>query len=174
MHWNEVSSSEACFAFVMAISTPLSKLFLLMRVPLTVALLSVEEHGHYQVNELCGNASLSRVEGALSSLVNYCIVGLFSERYSLLPALSIIWAKIVEGSFTEPLFQEFIAELLTRMQLFPGKNSVIIMDNTCIHKNQEVIDMIEERYVLWYYHNQELFTLIIVQRHVPSPIFPRL
>ena len=160
----------------MAISTPLSKLFLSMRVPLTIALLSVEEHGHYQVNELCGNASLSGVEGALSSLVNYCIVGLFSERYSLLPALSmdgIIWAKIVEGSFTKPLFQEFIAELLTRMQPFPGKNSVIIMDNARIHKNQEVIDMIEERYVLRYYHNQELFTLIIVQRHachVPSPI----
>ena len=39
--------------------------FLLMRVLLTVALLSVEEHGHYQVNELCGNASLSGVKGAL-------------------------------------------------------------------------------------------------------------
>jgi len=53
---------------------------------------------------------------------------------------------VVEGSYTKPLFQEFIAELLTRMQPFPGNNSVIIMDNARIHKNQEVIDMINERY----------------------------
>ena len=60
----------------------------------------------------------------------------------------VIWAKIVEGSFTKPLFHEFIGELLTRMQPFPGNNSVIVMDNARIHKNQEVIDMIEERYDL--------------------------
>jgi hypothetical protein len=60
----------------------------------------------------------------------------------------VIWAKIVEGSFTKPLFKEFISELLTRMQPFPGNNSVIIMDNARIHKNQDVIDMIEERYDL--------------------------
>ena len=72
------------------------------------------------------------------------------ERYSLLPALSldrIIWAKIVEESFTKPLFHTFIQELLTRMEPFPGRNSVIVMDNAQIHKNQEVVDMIQERYV---------------------------
>jgi hypothetical protein len=71
-------------------------------------------------------------------------------RYSLLPALSIegiIWAKIVEGSFTKPFFQEFIAELLQRMQPFPARNSVIVMDNAQIHKNREVVDMIHARSV---------------------------
>ena len=48
----------------------------------------------------------------------------------------------------DTLFHEFIGELLMRMQPFPGNNSVIVMDNACIHKNQEVIDMIEERYHL--------------------------
>ena len=68
----------------------------------------------------------------------------------MLPALSldgIIWAKIVEGSFTKPLFLALIEDLLTRMQPFPGRNSVIIMDNARIHKNQEVVDMIHERLV---------------------------
>ena len=66
----------------------------------------------------------------------------------MLPALStegIIWAKIVEGSFTKPLFQGFIAELLERMQPFPAKNSVIVMDNARIHKNQEIVDMIHSQ-----------------------------
>ena len=42
----------------MAMSTHLSRLFLLMRVPLTAALQFAEEHGHYRVKELSGNASL--------------------------------------------------------------------------------------------------------------------
>jgi len=70
------------------------------------------------------------------------------RRYSLLPALSldgIIWAKTVEGSFTKPLFMGFIAELLSRMQPFPARNSVIVMDNARIHKSQDVIDMIHAR-----------------------------
>lgn len=72
-------------------------------------------------------------------------------RYSLLPALSldgIISAKIVEGSFTKPLFTQFIAELLTKMQPFLGRNSVIVMDNARIHKNQDVVNMIHERYLI--------------------------
>ncbi|PPQ84969.1 hypothetical protein CVT26_008289 [Gymnopilus dilepis] len=70
------------------------------------------------------------------------------RRYSLLPALSfegIIWAKVVEGSFTKRLFQEFIAELLDRMQPFPAPKSVIVMDNARIHKNQDIVDMIHAR-----------------------------
>jgi hypothetical protein len=58
----------------------------------------------------------------------------------------IIWAKTIEGSFTKPSFGQFIAELLTRMQPFPAPNSVIVMDNARIHKNQEIIDMIHARY----------------------------
>lgn len=79
------------------------------------------------------------------------IVNSISIRYSLLPALSIdgiISAKIVEGSFTKPLFIQFIADLLTKMQPFLGRNFVIVMDNARIHKIQEIINMIHERYLI--------------------------
>ena len=67
-----------------------------------------------------------------------------------MPALSLdgmIWAKVVEGSFTAELFKEFIAELLTCMQPFPAKNSVIVMDNAHIHKTEDIIAMIHAQYV---------------------------
>lgn len=70
------------------------------------------------------------------------------SRYSLLPALSfdgMLWAKVVEGSFTSDLFYEFIEELLTRMAPFPAPNSVIVMDNARIHKHPDIIDLIESR-----------------------------
>lgn len=83
--------------------------------------------------------------------VNYCMKSRFWSifRYSLLPALSMdgmIYAKIVEGSFTAELFQEFISSLLDRMQPFPAANSVIVMDNTQIHKNQDIIHMIHAQW----------------------------
>ncbi|GAW03714.1 related to Ant1 transposase-Aspergillus niger [Lentinula edodes] len=45
------------------------------------------------------------------------------RRYSLLPALAstgIIYAKVIEGSFTALRFYAFIEALLTRMQPFPA------------------------------------------------------
>jgi len=55
--------------FAMAISTRQSKLFSSMRAPLTAALPFAEEHGRYQVNELCENASLFGVGGKILLLV---------------------------------------------------------------------------------------------------------
>ncbi|KIL55693.1 hypothetical protein M378DRAFT_17709 [Amanita muscaria Koide BX008] len=70
------------------------------------------------------------------------------KRYSLLPALSLegmLHVKIVEGSFTTVLFEEFIDGLLNKMQPFPAKNSVIILDNARIHKHPWIMEKIEER-----------------------------
>lgn len=70
------------------------------------------------------------------------------NSYSLLPALSldgILHVKIVEGSFTAVRFYEFIEGLLDRMQPFPGKNSVIVMDNARIHKDPAILDLIVGR-----------------------------
>jgi hypothetical protein len=71
-----------------------------------------------------------------------------SYRYSLLPALSldgIIYTNIVEGSFTGETFFDFIVGLLDHMQPFPGKNSVLVMDNCAIHKVSGIRETIEER-----------------------------
>ncbi|KAJ3963904.1 hypothetical protein EV361DRAFT_775674, partial [Lentinula raphanica] len=64
----------------------------------------------------------------------------------LLPALSIggiLYAKVVEGSFTAQKFFDFIEALLTCMQPFPAPKSVIVMDNACIHKDPRVLDLIQ-------------------------------
>jgi hypothetical protein len=57
----------------------------------------------------------------------------------------MIHVKIVEGSFTSVRFYEFIDGLLDHMERFPGKNSVIIMDNARIHKDPAVLELIEGR-----------------------------
>jgi hypothetical protein len=50
---------------------------------------------------------------------------------------------VQEGSFTSASFSSFIKGLLDVMSPYPGPNSVIVMDNCNIHKNQETLDMIE-------------------------------
>lgn len=75
-----------------------------------------------------------------------------SDSYSVLPALSldgIIHVKVVENAFTMETFNEFIAELIEKMNPYDpinhNKNSVIIMDNCRIHKDPEMIAMVERR-----------------------------
>jgi len=70
------------------------------------------------------------------------------KRYSILPALSmdgIIDCTVILGSYTEQRFVEFIKGLLVEMNPFPGKNSVLIMDNCPIHKSPRIRDMVEGR-----------------------------
>jgi hypothetical protein len=57
----------------------------------------------------------------------------------------MIHIKIVEGSFTTELFTEFIEGLLDHMQPFLLPKSVIVMDNTCIHKDPAIEELIEAR-----------------------------
>ena len=81
--------------------------------------------------------------------------------YSLLLALSldgILCLNIIEGSFNAACFAQFIDGLLYVMNQFPGPNSVIIMDNCSIHKDQTIIEMIEERY--FYNHTCTTIDLI--------------
>lgn len=70
------------------------------------------------------------------------------KRYSLLPALTmdgIIYAKVVEGSFTADLFLEFVLGLLDRMDKSMPQGSVIVMDNARIHKDPSIREIIEAR-----------------------------
>ena len=49
---------------------------------------------------------------------------------------------------TEPCV---IDGLLDHMNPFPGQNSVVIMDNCCIHHAQAIQEMIEEQFVVFVY-----------------------
>lgn len=78
----------------------------------------------------------------LPTLDSYC------RRYSVLPALTldgIIALDIVEGSYNTKRFKKFIRGLLDQMNVFPGPNSVIVMDNCRIHKSKDITDIIYER-----------------------------
>ncbi|KAF9264617.1 hypothetical protein L218DRAFT_862644 [Marasmius fiardii PR-910] len=71
-------------------------------------------------------------------------------KYSILPAISldgVLHLDVIEQSYTAETFNAFIEILLTRMNPFPEKNSVIVMDNAVIHKDQELRPMIEACYI---------------------------
>jgi hypothetical protein len=58
----------------------------------------------------------------------------------------MIYAKVVEGSFTADTFLEFILGLLDRMdQSDMPQGSVIVMDNARIHKDPSLREIIEGR-----------------------------
>lgn len=70
------------------------------------------------------------------------------KRYSILPALSldgILHVTVIEGAYTEAKFTNFIQGLLLEMNPFPGKNSVLVMDNAIIHKSPRLREIVEEK-----------------------------
>ena len=69
----------------------------------------------------------------------------------MLPALSIFGVfhvKVIQGSITGAIFEEFTAKVVQLMNPYPGRNSVLVMDNTAIHRNQIIEDLATERCVL--------------------------
>lgn len=70
--------------------------------------------------------------------------------YSVLPALSldgVLPLNIQDHSYTSEDFNSFVDGLLDSMNLFPQRNSVIIMDNASIHKSAALEEMVLARYV---------------------------
>jgi hypothetical protein len=70
-------------------------------------------------------------------------------RYSLLPTISmtgVLSCKAIESSFTTPLFKGFLEGLLNKMQPYPTPNSVIVMDNTKVHRSLDICETIEAQY----------------------------
>jgi hypothetical protein len=91
---------------------------------------------------------LSVVDGELQSSASCPTLSLLLFRYSILPALSldgILHCEIIEGAFKTVTFNNFISNLLDKMQPFPAENSVIVMDNCRIHKSDILREMVEER-----------------------------
>jgi len=68
----------------------------------------------------------------------------------MLPALSldgILHVSVVEGSHNGTTFYDFVNGLLDKMNPYPGPKSVLVMDNASIHKSEELIDLVHDRYV---------------------------
>ncbi|KAI0055789.1 hypothetical protein BV25DRAFT_1777891, partial [Artomyces pyxidatus] len=64
----------------------------------------------------------------------------------ILPALSldgILHLDVVDRAYNAALFNEFIEGLLINMNPFPARNSVVVMDNASIHKDDALRPMIE-------------------------------
>lgn len=57
----------------------------------------------------------------------------------------MIHCKIHEGSYDTTLFTSFIERLLERMNPYPARNSVIVMDNCRIHKDPAITEIIEKK-----------------------------
>ena len=70
--------------------------------------------------------------------------------YSVLLALSlegVIYSDIVKGSYDGKKFVRFVDELMSVMNPYPGKNSVLVMDNCQIHHVPEVEEVCAAKYV---------------------------
>lgn len=108
-------------------------------------------------------------------------LSLYPPSFSVLPAISledgILHCEIVEGSFHANTFALFIQNLLEHMQPFPAPNSVIVMDNCCIHKNPFIQELIAAWYVSWQayllllmIHSLEVSAVNFYHRILPTTI----
>ncbi|GES75710.1 hypothetical protein SCP_1001160 [Rhizophagus clarus] len=93
--------------------------------------------------------SISRAYGyfTINTRAMKSIVFIRGKRYIILIALTldgIIVAEIIEGSCNKENFQAFIINQILQMNPFPGKNSVIIMDNIVIHHDEVLVELIKE------------------------------
>jgi hypothetical protein len=66
--------------------------------------------------------------------------------YSVLPALTIdgfLSAEVTAGAFTMATFERFIfQEVVPFMNPYPGKNSILVMDNCRIHKSRLLVSIL--------------------------------
>ena len=66
------------------------------------------------------------------------------KRYQILPAYTqdgILLARVFQGTTNAAIFEEFIEQLLPSCSPFPGKNSVLVMDNASIHHTARIRQM---------------------------------
>ena len=68
-------------------------------------------------------------------------------KYTILPALSldgILHLEVVENAVTGDVFRRFLEGLLPHMNKWPLPNSVLVIDNTSIHKVAGIRELVEE------------------------------
>ena len=69
-------------------------------------------------------------------------------KYTILPALSldgILHLEVVENTVTGNIFHQFIQVLLPQMNKWPLPNSVLVVDNTAIHKVTSIRELVKGR-----------------------------
>jgi transposase len=75
-----------------------------------------------------------------------------SERWSLLPAMDVdgyIDHMVFQGAITAELMEEFVAnKVLPYCTPWPGKRSVIVLDNASIHRSARLADLCAEAGVI--------------------------
>jgi len=49
---------------------------------------------------------------------------------------------VIKGSVDRSVYEEFLAQLLDRMQPYPLPHSVLVMDNAQIHKGEDIREMV--------------------------------
>jgi hypothetical protein len=126
--------------------------FLSMKVLLIGVRRTMDVLGRYEAKWLLEKHSSVEENGECILDLCLCPSDFPITSYSVLPALSleegILHCDIIEGSFDGGLFYNFISHLLDQMQPYPAPNSVIVMDNCRIHKNSQITDLIESRYII--------------------------
>jgi hypothetical protein len=69
-------------------------------------------------------------------------------RYSVIPALTldgVLAVTVIQSAVDRPVYEEFLEQLMDRMQPYPLPHSVLIADNAQIHKGGDVNTMAEAR-----------------------------
>ena len=70
------------------------------------------------------------------------------QRYSILPAISlngVLHLDILSCSWTAEEFRSFVDVLLDKMNPYPQKNSVLVLDNASAHHFEDLREMVEGR-----------------------------
>lgn len=70
------------------------------------------------------------------------------SRYSILPGISldgVLHLEVLPQSYTAETFLQFVDALLDRMNPFPQRNSVLVIDNASVHHSQALRAMVEDR-----------------------------
>ena len=119
-----------------------------MNVTSTNTILHAFVAGHLQENALLlknlsfvGEGMLFRFKVARNNLNQ-------RFRFTILPGLSldgILHCKVVEGSCNSWIFNEFLEDLFSEMNLYPERNSVLVLDNVTFHHNPQVQALASER-----------------------------
>ena len=69
-------------------------------------------------------------------------------KYTILPALSldgILHLEVVKNTVTGDIFHQFIQGLLPQVNEWPLPNSVLVVDNTVIHKVASIQELVKGR-----------------------------